>query len=68
LRWNAARSAAVDQPATGLSDGAAIVPSRTTLLAGLLLEIHAALEHTSITGGSRRQEDVACGHGQLHDQ
>ena len=50
VRWNVARSAAVDQAATGLSEANGIVPSRTELLAGLLLEIHSALEEFARIG------------------
>ena len=50
VRWSAARTAAVDQPATGLPDREVSVPSRTTLLAGLLLELRAALEEFALGG------------------
>jgi BirA family biotin operon repressor/biotin-[acetyl-CoA-carboxylase] ligase len=50
VRWSAARRAAVDQPATGLSERDVRVPSRTTLLAGLLLELRSALEQFAHTG------------------
>jgi len=44
VRWSAARSAALDQPATGLSEANAIVAPRTILLAGLIVELHASLD------------------------
>lgn len=50
VRWSAARRAAVDQPATGLSERNVSVPSRTTLLAGLLLELRSALEQFAHAG------------------
>lgn len=50
VRWSAARAAAVDQPATGLSAGDAGVPSRTALLAGLLLELRGVLEEFAHAG------------------
>ena len=49
VRWSAARTAAIDQPATGLSEKSA-VPSRTTLLAGLLVELRSALEEFAHAG------------------
>jgi len=49
VRWSAARTAAIDQPATGLSEKSA-VPSRTTLLAGLLIELRSALEEFAHAG------------------
>lgn len=50
VRWNEARSSAVDQPATGLSEGDGAVPSRTVLLAGLLVEMHSVLEQFARAG------------------
>ena len=50
VRWSAARTAAVDQPATGLSERNVGVPSRTTLLAGLLLELRSALDQFADAG------------------
>lgn len=44
VRWSAARAAAVDQPATGLAQTPVAVASRTTLLGGLLVELHSSLE------------------------
>jgi BirA family transcriptional regulator, biotin operon repressor / biotin---[acetyl-CoA-carboxylase] ligase len=43
VRWNQGRDALVEQPATGLPEGAGSARTRTALLAGLLLEMHAAL-------------------------
>ena len=50
LRWDEARSAAVDQPATGLFEASAAVTPRTTLLAGLLMELRSALELFAVAG------------------
>lgn len=50
VRWSAARSAAVDQPATGLSEENSAVPSRSALLAGLLAELHSVLEQFARAG------------------
>ena len=50
LRWSEARSAVVDQPATGLFEASATVTPRTTLLAGLLVELHSALERFALAG------------------
>lgn len=43
VRWSAARAAAVDQPATALSEEGDSVPSRTALLAAALAELGTAL-------------------------
>ncbi len=43
VRWSAARAAALDQPATALSEEGDSVPSRTALLAASLAELGAAL-------------------------
>lgn len=50
VRWSAARTAAVDQPATDLSEGSVGVPSRTVLLAELLLELRSVLEQFADAG------------------
>lgn len=50
VHWSAARTVAVDQPATGLPERAVSVPSRTTLLAGLLLELRSALDQFAHAG------------------
>jgi len=57
VRWSAARTAAVDQPATGLSERDVGVPSRTTLLAGLLLELRSALEQFADAGFAPFREE-----------
>ena len=50
VRWSPARTDAVDQPATGLSENDVGVPSRTKLLAGLLVELRSALEQFARAG------------------
>lgn len=50
VHWNARRAAGVDQPATGLSGHGVSGPTRSELLAALLLELHAALEQFTLSG------------------
>lgn len=51
VRRSPARTAAVDQPATGLSEENDVgAPSRTKLLAGLLVELRSALEQFARAG------------------
>jgi len=50
VRWSPARTDAVDQPATGLSENDVGAPSRTKLLAGLLVELRSALEQFARAG------------------
>ena len=50
VRWSTARAAVVDQPATGLAETEVAVPSRTTLLGGLLVELRSALEEFARAG------------------
>jgi len=57
LRWDDARSAAVDQPATGLFEASETITSRTTLLAGLLIELHSALERFAAAGFAPFRDD-----------